>query len=195
MRAKETGHMRFEVYRHTAPNGKSYVGVTSVGTDARWREHVAASGEGRLPFHRAIKKHGAVSFRHDVLEVMTTDAGAKRAEQLWIATLGTFVPGGYNATIGGEGRQGPRGPLSDAHRAALSRVRKGRVPWPAIRASAACRGPRTIETRAKIAAAQARRPQRAATCHPDQPHYANGMCSRCSGRVRMRAYRTRKGGA
>lgn len=33
---------------------------------------------------------------------MTTEAGALRAEQLWIARLGSFGPGGYNATTGGD---------------------------------------------------------------------------------------------
>jgi group I intron endonuclease len=187
--------MRFEVYKHTAPNGKAYVGVTRIGVARRWGEHVAASRNGTVPVHAAIRKYGADAFSHETLEVMTTEAGAKRAEQLWIAELGTFGATGYNATRGGEGRQGVRGPLSSEHRAALSRVRKGRVPWAAIRASAEQRRPHTAETRAKIAAGHARRPQRAATCHPDRAHYCRGLCERCAGRERTRAYRARKAGA
>lgn len=98
----------FEVYKHTAPSGKAYVGFTSVGAAARWRSHVKAARRGSpLPFHRAIRKHGPGSFTHELLERMTTETGAKRAEQLWIRELGTFGRG-YNATTGGEGAPGVR---------------------------------------------------------------------------------------
>ncbi len=95
-----------EVYCHTSPSGKKYVGLSSNGADRRWREHVKlAKGGSPQRFHRAIRKYGAANFTHEVLERMTTEAGAKRAEQLWIRELGTFGSG-YNATAGGDGVPG-----------------------------------------------------------------------------------------
>jgi group I intron endonuclease len=94
----------FEVYLHTAPSGKRYVGYSVHGVAWRWRKHVTAARFGSpLPFHRAIRKYGPASFRSELLERMSTEAGAKHAERLWIKRLGTFGAGGYNATAGGEG--------------------------------------------------------------------------------------------
>jgi group I intron endonuclease len=94
----------FEVYCFTSPSGKRYVGFTSRNVDHRWTRHVQSAQSGSAcPFHNAIRKYGPKSFTRSLLERMTTEAGAKRAEQLWIKELGTFGPGGYNATRGGDG--------------------------------------------------------------------------------------------
>jgi group I intron endonuclease len=96
-----------DVYLHRAPNGKGYVGISARGMHERWRGHLRSAGKGsRLLFHAAIRKYGADAFTHELLERMSTEAGAKRAEQLWIAALSTFAPSGYNLTLGGEGPSG-----------------------------------------------------------------------------------------
>jgi group I intron endonuclease len=115
------------VYVHTAPNGKRYVGQTSRG-DSRWHDHVRQASLGSdTAFHRAIRKYGADAFTREVLERMTTEAGAKRAEQLWIARLETRVPQGYNLTDGGDGRTGKGRVFSQAHREALARAHVGKT--------------------------------------------------------------------
>lgn len=131
-----------EVYCHTSPSGKRYVGFSSQGMLARWGQHTRAAARGsRHAFHRAIRKYGPESFTSEVLERMTTEAGAKRAEQLWIAALGTFGAGGYNATRGGEGTSG----------LALSPERQAKL---ITAAAAANRGrPRSADVRARIGAA------------------------------------------
>jgi group I intron endonuclease len=102
----------FEVYCLTSPSGKQYVGFTSRGVDKRWAAHVQdakrrnAKDAKNGPLQIAIRKYGPESFTRSLLERMTTEAGAKRAEQLWIKELGTFGRGGYNATLGGEGALG-----------------------------------------------------------------------------------------
>jgi len=97
----------FEVYCIASLSGKRYVGLTSKDADWRWSLHVKSAKRGsKLPLHCAIRKYGPESFTRSLLERMTTEAGAKRAEQLWIKELGTFGRGGYNATLGGEGAQG-----------------------------------------------------------------------------------------
>jgi hypothetical protein len=106
---------RWVVYRHTFPaTGKSYVGQVkclsgespAAAMRRRWVRHVAPSelrAKAAQAFARALVAHGRDGWEHDVLEVMTTPRGASRAEQLWIAHLGTLAPNGYNLTAGGEG--------------------------------------------------------------------------------------------
>lgn len=150
-----------DVYCHTAPNGHRYVGLSSRGIDVRWREHVkAARGGSAHVFHRAIRKYGTGAFAHELLERMTTEAGAKRAEQLWIARLGSQTPDGYNVSSGGESSAGAvRSPETRAllavkcsgwrhtpeARAKIAEAGRGRVTTRGRRLS--------FEHRAKIAAA------------------------------------------
>jgi group I intron endonuclease len=145
----------FEVYVFTSPSGKRYVGFTG-RPRARWLQHVAAARSGsQLPFHRAIRQYGAGAMRRELLERMSTEAGAKRAEQLWIRELGTLAPHGYNLTLGGEGTLGFRpGPEV---RAKMSASHLGRPIDPAtVSKSAASRrgAKRSAETRAKLSAAR-----------------------------------------
>jgi group I intron endonuclease len=121
----------FVVYCHTSPSGKRYVGWTSQPGNARWLRHVsdARLGVDACPaFHSAIRKYGADAFAHDVLEVMTTEAGAKRAEQLWIDRLNTRGVGGYNLSTGGDGATGATWSWSEEARARQSAGRKGKRP-------------------------------------------------------------------
>lgn len=60
-------------------------------------------------FHKALRKWGTTDdvWQHEILEVMTTLAGIKRAEKLWIVHRQTFAYDegnlGYNETRGGDG--------------------------------------------------------------------------------------------
>jgi len=151
----------FEVYLHTSPTGKGYVGQTVSGKK-RWREHLCAARKGdSRPLYRAIRKYGAEAFRTVLLERVTTEKAAHLAEMLWIRELGTFVPGGYNLTLGGEGTVGRSVPLSANHKAKLSAIFKGRKPKPVdedtrkkMSASAKKRAPQqyTQERAARISA-------------------------------------------
>jgi group I intron endonuclease len=166
----------FEVYCLTSPSGKSYVGFTSAGADKRWAKHVWDAENGsRLPLHRAIRKYGSEVFTRSLLERMTTEAGAKRAEQLWIKELGTFGSGGYNATLGGEGVFGCKGNIGKKHspetRAKIGDGNRGKVLSLAARAkiSAAAKGRslarlQTPEIRAKRAAANRGQKRSPETC-------------------------------
>ncbi len=101
--------MTFEVYCITSPSGKRYVGQTARGFAQRWAEHQLAARSGNpAPLYRALRKYGAARFSTETLERMATEAGAKRAERLWVRELGAFGPRGYNATEGGEGTLGHR---------------------------------------------------------------------------------------
>lgn len=112
----------FDVYCHTSPSGKRYVGQSRKGLAARWREHVSEASQGSdTPLHRAIRKYGAGAFRAELLEQCDTQASAYAAERRWIAQRGTMAPAGYNATAGGEGFRG-----SVEARAKISQALTGR---------------------------------------------------------------------
>lgn len=144
--------MTYEVYCHTSPSGKRYVGFTRKGWAVRWRNHVAAARRGEdTAFYRALRKYGPESFTHEVLDRVSTQRGAKSAERAWIKHLRSQVDG-YNSTSGGDGvpdlppsvlaRVGNRNPRTEAQREAVRRAQLGRV-----------RGPHSPEHAAKISAA------------------------------------------
>ena len=118
--------LRFTVYQHVAPNGKSYVGWTGQAGDKRWLKHTSDATKGSATaFHRAIHKYGADAFEHRVLERMSTEEGVKRAEVAWIRELRTAVPHGYNISLGGDGRTGRGRVFSDEHRRRLAEALRG----------------------------------------------------------------------
>lgn len=145
--------MNYVVYCHTNRiNGKSYVGLTKIGKQGnshhammrRWYRHCCGSAQCKWLFARAIHKWGrsADVWHHQILEVMSTLDGAKRAEILWIAEYKSFAfdpnNNGYNMTRGGEGttgivRKGKKlghyKPRSAEHSAAISASLKGHIAW------------------------------------------------------------------
>jgi hypothetical protein len=124
------------VYCIVSPSDKAYIGWTSQAPRRRWLRHVNDARKGSpLPFHRAIRKYGADAFTHIALERMTTAAGAKRAEALWIKELRTFGSRGYNATAGGEGTTGTHPVRSPEWRAKVAASKKGVPQTPAHRAA------------------------------------------------------------
>lgn len=111
-----------------------------MGTKRRWDKHVSDAKRGSaFAFHCAIRKHGANAFTHRLLERLSTQAGALRAEMLWIRELKSFAPSGYNTTMGGDGMTGYR--YSQASRAKMAESHRGRS-----------NGPFTPEHRSKISA-------------------------------------------
>lgn len=141
----------YDVYAHTSPSGKTYVGWTSRGWRRRWAQHCFDARRGSIyPFHCAIRKYGPEAFTHAVIATVVSEAEAKALEVEWIAGLGTLAPGGYNATSGGDGQSGcSAGTRERIRQANLSRSRDQN------QANAAARRNRAItpEQRAKISAA------------------------------------------
>ena len=94
---------KFIVYKHTSPNGKVYIGITSQKPNRRFRD-----GKGyynNKHFYNAIKKYGWDNFSHEVLFDNLTEEEAKLMEQFYIALYDSFK-NGYNRTLGGEGLLG-----------------------------------------------------------------------------------------
>lgn len=160
-------------------NGKMYIGLTAVGIERRWREHVRDARDGsQRALHRAMRRYGIEAFAAE--EVMSLLPGRTvedlhMLEREMIAQEGTMVPNGYNITSGGEGFAGYENPalqgrpLSETHKAKL------RAAWTLERREANARrakeqfaaysGQRagtkaSAETRAKQSAAQKARFER-----------------------------------
>ena len=88
------------VYRHTAPNGKMYVGITKQNPTARWAN---GNGYSRQPyFFNAIKKYGWNNFKHDILLKDLTIEQASWVEKVlieyWALNNREY---GYNYESGG----------------------------------------------------------------------------------------------
>lgn len=88
------------VYKHTAPNGKCYVGQTKQKPEKRWQN--GQGYEHNIYFYRAIKKYGWKNFQHQIIEsnINSQDEANKR-EMFWINYFDSFA-NGYNLTKGGE---------------------------------------------------------------------------------------------
>ena len=89
------------VYKHTAPNGKVYVGITSKEPDKRWLNGRGYSKNNH--FWNAIKKYGWENIKHEILADGLTKEEACNLEQMYIALFESSDQlKGYNLTTGGE---------------------------------------------------------------------------------------------
>ncbi len=96
-----TEEKRYSVYKHTVPNGKVYIGITSKQANERW-----LNGRGysrNRHFWNAIKKYGWENIVHEIIADGLEKDEACRLEQFYIAAYGSSNPDkGYNMTTGGE---------------------------------------------------------------------------------------------
>jgi group I intron endonuclease len=155
-----------DIYCHTSPSGKHYVGVAARGWRKRWAAHVKAATSGSpVLFHRAIRKYGADRFRTEVLAQCETLAEAAALERFWVAEKRTQAPYGYNLTAGGGGMLQPSQTTRDRMRAAALARRGTASEETRAKISAAVRGRQVSEeTRAKKRAAALGRKHSPETC-------------------------------
>jgi group I intron endonuclease len=90
----------YTLYKHTAPNGKVYIGITSRKPESRWE-----GGKGyksNVHFYKAIVLYGWDNIKHDIL---AEGLSKSEAEELEIATIkeydATNPDKGYNLREGG----------------------------------------------------------------------------------------------
>lgn len=131
----------YKVYKHTAPNGKVYIGITSKKPEYRW--NYGKGYEHNKYFHNAINKYGWDNIKHEILYDGLEETQAKLMEisliHYYRSNNSNF---GYNLTAGGDGVLGhspnkeTRKKLSDSHkgkkltkehRIHLSEARKGKI--------------------------------------------------------------------
>nr|DAQ81383.1 MAG TPA: intron associated endonuclease [Caudoviricetes sp.] len=91
----------YTVYKHIAPNGKVYIGITKQEPEQRWK-----NGNGYKTnehFYRAILKYGWENIRHEIVANGLTKEQACDLEIELIAKYDSTNPKhGYNNTMGGE---------------------------------------------------------------------------------------------
>lgn len=92
---------KYTVYKHTAPNGKVYIGITGQKPKYRWN-----NGNGYIEnkhFYSAIRKYHWENFKHDILETGLTKEQACAKEFELIAYYDSNNrEKGYNGSKGGE---------------------------------------------------------------------------------------------
>lgn len=115
----------YVVYKHTCPNGKVYIGITSQKVSQRWRR-----GKGyhnNVYFMRAITKYGWDKFEHEILFEGLTKQEAEAKEIELIAYYKSSNPDfGYNITHGGEAV----GKFSEETKRKISKARLGKSNGP-----------------------------------------------------------------
>ena len=90
---------KWSVYRHTCPNGKVYIGMTSKKCEERWQNgHGYRKNE---HFFSAIKEYGWNSITHEVIATGLSKERAQHCEQLLISAHKSNNPlYGYNISTG-----------------------------------------------------------------------------------------------
>lgn len=89
----------YSVYKHIVPNGKIYIGITSMKPERRW-----SNGKGYKTqiFYRAILKYGWDNIKHEILFTNLTKQEAEQKEIELISLYQSNNPKyGYNVDNGG----------------------------------------------------------------------------------------------
>jgi group I intron endonuclease len=93
--------MSYTVYKHTFPNNKVYIGITSKSITRRWRNGEGYRNKQQL-IYRAINKYGWDNIKHEMLFTGLTKEQAEQKEieliKLYNSTDSQY---GYNAESGG----------------------------------------------------------------------------------------------
>lgn len=87
-------------------NNKSYIGKTLLTPEKRFKEHISDSKKDRCknrPLYRAFNKYGVNNFSLETIEECNNSILSDR-ESYWIEYYNTYKKG-YNATLGGDGKQ------------------------------------------------------------------------------------------
>ena len=112
--------MQYTIYFiENEANHKGYVGMTSMGVEERFQEHLsAARNGGDYTIQHAIRKYGEDNFRIFPIDEAETQAEAGQLEREWISRLDTYEGPEYNETAGGENPPTFKG--EDAYNATVS---------------------------------------------------------------------------
>ena len=117
----------YTVYKHTAPNGKVYIGITKQKPEKRWD---TGNGYKHSPrFYAAIRKYTWKNIKHEILyEGLTKEQACDLEIQLIAKYDATNPRKGYNISTGGEcSSVGIH--LSAETRRKMSEAKKGQTAW------------------------------------------------------------------
>lgn len=121
-------------------DGKSYIGQTIEGIDARWSDHVWKAKAAMYPniyLHNAIRKHGVEKFQRNILCECGTKEILDIMETFMIMVHKAHISdGGYNMTWGGEGLNGyhhtieTKRKIGEANAHPTEETRRRKSEWP-----------------------------------------------------------------
>lgn len=121
---EKMSNKKYIVYKHTCPNDKTYIGITSIKINDRWRK-----GKGYISnpyFYKAIQKYGWGNIKH---EILFTNLSKNEAEQKEIELIKYYNSNdskfGYNISNGGNSN----GKVSEETKKKISNANKGMTPW------------------------------------------------------------------
>lgn len=116
--------MNYTVYKHTSPDGRVYVGITSQKPTSRWQ---SGNGyKGNSYFTRAINKYGWENFSHEILfENLSRDEAVKIEIELIAKYKSNQRKYGFNISSGGESKSGTT--ISQKQKDIISAASKGRI--------------------------------------------------------------------
>lgn len=110
------------VYKHTAPNGKCYIGCTCKEPKSRWGH---GNNYNTQPFYEAIKEFGWDNIKHEILYQTEDEEEGLNKEIEYIALYKSADPKyGYNRKTGG--RYGGGYHMPEEFRKKISLVTRGR---------------------------------------------------------------------
>lgn len=93
---------KFILYKHTSPDGKSYIGITTQRLEKR-SGNDGCKYRGNEIFWQDIQKFGWENFSHEILWPELNEETARHLEKVFIKHYQTNNPEfGYNGSIGGE---------------------------------------------------------------------------------------------
>jgi group I intron endonuclease len=101
----KAGNMSYKLYRViNSVNQKSYIGITELSLEDRWKIHISDSRDPIYPFHRAIKKYGLEHFSIFLLEESDSREEISSKEDPAIIFYESHITqNGYNVAKGGYG--------------------------------------------------------------------------------------------
>jgi group I intron endonuclease len=115
----------YVVYKHTCPNGKVYIGITSDYA----RRCVPSNYKHNIRWTRAINKYGWDIIKHEILfENLTKEEACQKEIELIALHKSTDAMFGYNVNLGGNipfnyGRH-----LSEEHKQNIAKANTGKTP-------------------------------------------------------------------
>lgn len=111
----------YTVYKHTCPNGKVYIGITSINVKQRWKNGYKHNAY----FYNAILKYGWDNIKHEILcEGLSKEEACQKEIELIAYYKSNQHDYGYNLSSGGESHEGCR--ATAELREKLSQSHKGK---------------------------------------------------------------------
>ena len=108
-------------------NNKIYIGITAKSLNKRRQQHIQWSKhKSRLyVIHKAINKYGINNFLFESIDNFCENEDACQKEIKYISLYNSFIPNGYNMTLGGEGVLGHKHPHSEETKNKISLTMTG----------------------------------------------------------------------